>query len=297
MATKRLNSNEMGRIRKGKELLDNNLYDEAREIFLEYAYSCGACAFWLGCIYEFGKGVEKNDVQAVHWYQVAVNLGETQACYNLAQAYWWGRPGVEQDKTKALMYYSKSAESGDANAQFQMGYALFKGEGIEKDVEKGLLWFEKAADQNHEIAQYNLGRYYLFNAPPDIIDRDAGFKYMESSAKSGYTDAEVTMGYLYSEGIGVEKNFETSKLWFEKAAYKGDKVALYNLGSLYYHGGDGIEIDYKKAFDLCLKSAQMGYTPAEERLSYLYANGEGVPKNRNEAKRWFDRAKKEKTII
>ena len=98
---------------------------------------------------------------------------------------------------------------------------------------------------------------------------------MISSANSGYTDAEVVMGYLYSEGIGVEQDFFTAKRWFEKAADKGDKVALYNLGSLYYNGGTSIEKDYNTAFELCLKSAEMGYAPAQERLSYLYANGEG----------------------
>lgn len=70
---------------------------------------------------KFAEGVEKDDVQAIHWYQTTVDLGEIKGCYNLAQAYWWGRLGVEQDKAKAITYYAKAAESGDSNAQFQMG--------------------------------------------------------------------------------------------------------------------------------------------------------------------------------
>jgi len=46
---------------------------------------------------KFAEGVEKDDVQAIHWYQTTVDLGEIKGCYNLAQAYWWGRLGVEQD--------------------------------------------------------------------------------------------------------------------------------------------------------------------------------------------------------
>ena len=76
-------------------------------------------------------------MQAIHWYQTAGDLGEIKACYNLAQAYWWGRPRVEQDKAKAITYYAKAAESGDSNAQFQMGYAYFTGIGIEKISKKG----------------------------------------------------------------------------------------------------------------------------------------------------------------
>ena len=63
------------------------------------------------------------------------------------------------------------AESGDSNAQFQMGYAYFTGIGIEK----GIPWFEKAAEQNHEVAQYNLGRFYLFHATTDRLYTSKGF--------------------------------------------------------------------------------------------------------------------------
>lgn len=50
MNTKMINAADKEKIRKGKELLDNHLYDEAREILEEYAYSFGPCAFWLGCM-------------------------------------------------------------------------------------------------------------------------------------------------------------------------------------------------------------------------------------------------------
>ena len=98
---------------------------------------------------------------------------------------------------------------------------------------------------------------------------------------------------IYTQrGIGVEQDFLTAKRWFEKAADKGDKVALYNLGSLYYNGGTGIEKDYNTAFELSLKSAYMGYAMAQKRLSYLYANGEGVQENKKEAERWIRKTKR-----
>lgn len=220
METKKINASDKEKIRKGKELLDNYYYDEAREIFMEYAHTFGPCAFWLGCMYEFGEGVEKDDAIAAQWYQTAAEFGEKKACYNLALAYWWGRSGVEQDKAKALKYYAVAAEIGDANAQFQMGYAYFHGIGVEKNVEDGLKWFEKAAEQNHHVAQYNLGRFYLFYAPAEMIDKSKGFEYMVSSADSGYTDAEVVMGYLYSQGIGAEQDF----LWWQRTGLRRRQI-------------------------------------------------------------------------
>jgi TPR repeat protein len=41
----------------------------------------------LGIAYAFGKGVLKNDKQAVYWYQKAAEQGLAEAQYNLGAMY------------------------------------------------------------------------------------------------------------------------------------------------------------------------------------------------------------------
>ena len=52
----------------------------------------------------------------------------------------------------AVFWFRKSAELGNAFAQYMMGNCLEKGEGIPQDLDEAMLWYEKAAAQGHEGA-------------------------------------------------------------------------------------------------------------------------------------------------
>jgi TPR repeat protein len=56
------------------------------------------------------------------------------------------------------------AEKGDAEAQFQLGYAYDKGQGVTADFWKALSWWRKAADQGHKSTS-NPRRSLLFFDP------------------------------------------------------------------------------------------------------------------------------------
>ena len=48
---------------------------------------------------------------------------------------------------KAVHWYRKAAEQGDAHAQTLLGSAYEEGEGITKDATKAVHWYRKAAEQ------------------------------------------------------------------------------------------------------------------------------------------------------
>lgn len=68
--------------------------------------------------------------------------------------------GVEKDEAQAVSWFEKSAEQGYANAQNALGAMYVNGLGAEKDVQKGMSYILKAALQGLEIAQRN---YYQLN--------------------------------------------------------------------------------------------------------------------------------------
>ncbi|HVR36948.1 MAG TPA: tetratricopeptide repeat protein [Methylomirabilota bacterium] len=49
------------------------------------------------------------------------------------------------------------AESGDAAAQFQLGYCYDMGQGAPVDIEAACHWYQRAAAQGHARAQHHLG--------------------------------------------------------------------------------------------------------------------------------------------
>lgn len=49
-----------------------------------------------------------------------------------------------KDEVKAVEWYTRAAEAGHAESQYDLGFMLLLGEGTEKDVEMGLRWMKKA---------------------------------------------------------------------------------------------------------------------------------------------------------
>ncbi len=48
-----------------------------------------------------------------------------------------------------------AAESGDAEAQLSLGYCYDTGDGVKKSYKKAVFWYTKAAEQGNVDAQYN----------------------------------------------------------------------------------------------------------------------------------------------
>lgn len=69
----------------------------------------------LGAMYEEGKGVAQDHVQAVYWYRLAAEQGYVLAQIHLARMYERGR-GVEQDVAQAISWYRKAAERQSEDA-------------------------------------------------------------------------------------------------------------------------------------------------------------------------------------
>ena len=67
------------------------------------------------CYYK-GTGVTKDYKQAVYWYSKAAEQGLAEAQYNLGLCYYEGK-GVPQDYKQAVYWLSKAAEQGLAEAQ------------------------------------------------------------------------------------------------------------------------------------------------------------------------------------
>jgi TPR repeat protein len=78
--------------------------------------------------------------------------------------------GQEQEKS-ALDYIIKSAEQGEATAQFNLGVAYDNGQGVPQDYAEAVRWYRLAAEQGEATAQRNLGSIYYTGqgVPQDYV--------------------------------------------------------------------------------------------------------------------------------
>ena len=66
---------------------------------------------YLGEMYNYGRAVQKDDVEAVKWFQKAAERGHAAAQTNLAWMYVNGW-GVRKDYVEAVEWFQKAAEQG-----------------------------------------------------------------------------------------------------------------------------------------------------------------------------------------
>ena len=69
-----------------------------------------ACLF-AGQMYEFARGVEKDDAKSARFYEKACDLRWAPGCYNLAIMYERGT-GVARDRAKAADLYQFACTAG-----------------------------------------------------------------------------------------------------------------------------------------------------------------------------------------
>lgn len=252
----------------------------------------------LGYIYLSGKDVPRDSPKAVQYLQKA-NLGYAQ--FLIGWTYLTGF-GITKDIPRGLEWYTKSAESGYADAQYELGliYSLNYSQNsglnldtngvavVTKDLTKAVKWWQKAADQGNVLALRQLADIYEVgtDVPKDMVKY---LKYSLTAAELGDMSAQYNVGYVYFNGMGVPKDYAKALTWFTKAANQGDKTAQYYVGII-YDGGLGVQKNYLEAAGWLKKSAEQGFVTAQAKLGLLYFDGKGVPKDKRLAADWWKKA-------
>lgn len=94
--------------------------------------------------------------------------------------------------------------------------------------------------------------------------------WYRKAAVLGAITAQTNLGYLFANGLGVERDYAQAAFWYRKAAEKGDISAQSGLGYLYTNEL-GVDQDYTQAMLWYRKAAEEGNISAQNGLGYLYA--------------------------
>lgn len=98
----------------------------------------------LASRYLYGKGVDKDEVQAIQWLALAAQSGSPVAQNRLGIIYATGQAGVQRDPTQAVYWYKMAAEQDFVTAQNNLGIMYAQGNGVEKDDIEAYKWLTLA---------------------------------------------------------------------------------------------------------------------------------------------------------
>ncbi len=203
---------------------------------------------------QLGRAYQKANyfTAAVGQYRKAAEQNYALAQNNLGASYENGR-GVPKDDQQAIAWYRKAAEQNYALAQNNLGVMYQYGQGVRKDEQQAIAWYRKAADQGLALALNNLDEDA--EAAVNRNDFATAIRIMRPLADQGNARAQRLLGMMYNAGWGVPKDDAEAVKWFRRAANQGDGDAQASLGAE-YRDGTGVPQDYVHAYMWFILAAQ-----------------------------------------
>ncbi len=201
----------------------------------------------------------------IHEITSAANSGNAEAQNQLGDAYFDGI-GIEQDNAKALEWHLRAAEQGHGKAQYNVAYAYANGIGTQKNLAEAVQWYGKSADQGVALAQYVLAKILIGG---QYIEQDLtkGLDLLHKASDQGLDLAQFDLGTIYLEGKIVVPDVGKGISLLTLAADQGHKEAQFNLGLAY---ANLPEPNYPHAEKYLREASFNGHFKAMFELSRLY---------------------------
>lgn len=176
--------------------------------------------FALGRLYETGKGVPQDYLEALAWYTRSADLGNAKAMLKLAVIKREGLPGIAPDLESSTSWLQRAAETGNIAAMNELGRAYQSGAGVIPNQQEAAKWFEQAAAGGSIAAEYNLGQLYRtgIGGQPDYV---RAVQHFQNGANAKDAPSMLALGDLYAGGQGLPRDPVQAHAWYKLAADYG----------------------------------------------------------------------------
>ena len=154
--------------------------------------------------------------------------------------------------------YRESALLGNDIGQFNYALQLTK----QNDGSVAEDFYKLSAEQMNAPALYNLAKL-VENKTPKLAAR-----YMEMSARLGFSKAEVAFGLMLEHGTGIAPDIKQAIKYYESAANKNDPDGQYNFGLILLSS-----TNFTEAAKMFKKSADQGNPLAALNYACLCEKG------------------------
>lgn len=255
-----------------------NYYKQAAE--KDFADSCTAVGIW----YMKGlKPVIKDLDKARYWLKKGNDLGDESAGWYL----------LDQEN------FEHAAQKGGPDMQYVLGARCGDGIGCKLNIPLSIKLFEMSADQGDPRAASAFGRILTEPNSPEYkeyVDYDKGIKYLNLAVEKEDLRAIDHLGFLYLNGLGVEKNPQKAIELYQKAADLGSTRTAGKLGEIYLFA-ENVERDYVQAYKYLSRvenatgrEEDSALTSAITSLGIMYFYGWGCSMDRFRAVSLFSKA-------
>lgn len=186
------------------------------------------------------------DVADLKILMAQAESGDAAAQVALAVRYRDGK-GVAKDDAEAMRWAHRAADSGNADALDFVGFAYLRGAVVKREPAIAVAYFKAAADRSAQAA-FNLGQCY-FGAQGTEQDCPKALEWWKKAAERGHGRAAAAAAMAYLSGEGVPPDAAQARRLAERAAELNNPSGLVLLGELQFEAGelDAAKANWTKA--------------------------------------------------
>ena len=171
---------------------------------------------------------------------------------------------------------------GFSKDQYRMGLYYEDGIHVHADLNNAVRWYQQAMKDGDARSRYRLGLLMWLGRTEGSAD--VAFNLVQTAAKAGLPEAQVTLGMWYANGVGTAYNRDEALLWFQRAAAEHDTIARYALAKLNRRRhASGTRAPEVVALH---EQASRGNVKAQHQLAERYRQGNDVIQDYAEAAFW-----------
>lgn len=215
--------------------------------------------------------------------------GDPESQYLLAHHYLKGIPGIiEQDISMGIDLMKKSAVQDFPAAKIFLAIAVVSYPDLDWiDQPLAMLWLMTAADQKNVNAILFLAKVFE-NGRNNSPDPLKAMALLLKHAE--LPEIANELGEVYFRGLlEQEINYDKAMEHFMNSAEKDFPEGIKNVGKMYFLGR-GREVDCDKAFYYMRRAAELDNLHAIYNMGLLYEKGCGVKQDDVKAFEWYKRA-------
>ncbi|EAY02717.1 hypothetical protein TVAG_440960 [Trichomonas vaginalis G3] len=175
--------------------------------------------YLLGKMKIKGDGTQRSVSGGMMMIKEASKMGYIPAIYSMGIGYRENKNGVKTNIKRAYESFQKCAEAEYHPGEYQFAYMIENGIGCQKDVDKAIKYYKRAADGGEAKAMFNLGLIYDKNKK--YHNTEQAIKYYQEAADKGIKEAFFNLGMIYKDGEDIEKDITKAKEYLATAADKG----------------------------------------------------------------------------